>query len=189
MLTETCSKCGAEPRSGGNRWGKTCIAESVKRSREKQVDEKRGGGANGVSARGTDTAPPPVLTKLDGLEAERQRNGENVTRPRAAGVTALRQRVTELEDEVGRLKRQLASANARRDALVAPLQHTVMQPTTGTIQVPWRGFVGVIDKKGTRIEERSSASTGVVKSAARADLKPFADHGPNCRKLGCPCRG
>ena len=77
VITETCTKCGAEPRSGSNRWGKTCIAESVKRSREKRADEKQGGGADGgvdehecsVPARGADTAPPPVLTKLDGLEA------------------------------------------------------------------------------------------------------------------------
>lgn len=40
MTQEKCSKCGAEPRSGSNRWGKECLREAVKRSREKRDDVK-----------------------------------------------------------------------------------------------------------------------------------------------------
>lgn len=131
----TCTKCGQAERAAGHAWCRGCQAAARKARRE----------AKGVS---NDVQP------VSNVQSD-------VQRPSAL-VTALA-RITELEGEVARLKRELATANARVAA------------NLGGGPVP-------LDARGVPISGFGRISGRGVTVTSDKQIVP---HGPNCMGICC----
>lgn len=95
VMSETCAKCGKEPRAGKNRWGKTCLSEQRRRLRA-----------------GVEPVEPTVPTKGD--------------------------READVEAEVARLKRELAS----RVPAPPRVAQAPMTRLDAVSEMPARGYQG-----------------------------------------------
>lgn len=109
-VTDLCRKCGKEPRSGTQRWGKACIGESVKRSREKNgtknVDAKN------VVPSSADRGPasPESLRRSGGAKGR-------ITSPARHDHATCHRELAMLRLDVERLKGELSVARlATREA-------------------------------------------------------------------------
>lgn len=148
MSGETCTKCQGEPRAKGSSWGKGCLAQAAKERR------MRRGNA-------TDATPEADATASHA--------------PRVTALQVARERVAELEEEVWRLKRELAgrvpaspvpAVNPEGESLVPALEASIRR---------------VAEQRGLRKPDQR----GSTPRPATHDDTTVTPHGANCSCLAC----
>lgn len=126
-----CSKPGCErERASGQRWCKPCRAEDKRLRRAGNTSGEQAGNASGngeQSAGNTGNTPGAGNDVVAGVET-----------PPVTGLAAAKVRIVALEDEVRRLKRALAEANAK---VALPMPYVGRAPTDA-VGVSLAGGIG-----------------------------------------------